>query len=155
MIGRQQSISEEYSPRGLLPKQPAMLGALILKTAIDFDRLLSQGRSQSQAVGIMKKQPAEYPPVILSSLMDIDVVNAEVKTKVVRISGLDNSMSLAEDIRTRKNVLVAARGQQVTLSMRTLLSNFVVRKEIKEEIRVYVPGSNVKETPTVPLSASA
>ncbi len=154
MIGRQQSISEEYSPLGLLPTQPAMLGALILKTAIDFDRMLSQGSSQSQAIGKLKKQPIDYPPVILDALKHVDVVNAEVEMRVIKINELDNSMTLAEDIRMRNNVLVAARGQQVTLSMRTLLGNFVARKEIKEDVRVYIPGSGVKETPAIPASTS-
>jgi len=154
IIGRQQSISKEYSPGGSLPKQPAMLGALILKAAIDFDRLLTQGRSQPQAIGILKKQPDDYPPVVLDALMHVDVVNAEVEMRVVKISNLNSSMTLAEDIRTSKNILVAARGQQVTFSMRKLLDNFSSRKEIKEEVCVYVPEGGAKETTTAPVTAS-
>ena len=60
---------------------------------------------------------------------------------------LNESMVLAEDIRTTHDVLVAAKGQQVTLSVATLLRNYVGRHEIGDQVRVCQAGATaVKET---------
>jgi len=146
MIARQQSSFAALALSGdTLPEDSTVIGGLILKAAMDFDTLISLGHTQTQAFVELKKHQEEYHPLILEVLRSIEVVDVEVETKVVGIWDLNNLMVLAEDIRTRNDLLVAARGQQVTLSMLALLHNYIGRNEIKKEVRVFVPASTVKK----------
>ncbi len=140
MIRRQQTASTDSAPSSdSLPDDPGVLGGLVLKAAIGFDRLILQGHTQPQAVGTLKSEQDAYHPAILEALRQIEVVQMETETKVLRIHDLNDTMVLGEDMRSKSGMLIASQGQQVTLSMRTLLGNYLARREIKAEIRVYVP----------------
>jgi hypothetical protein len=44
------------------------LGAQMLRVAIDFDQAVSQGRSFTDALGVLRRNAAEYNPEILTAL---------------------------------------------------------------------------------------
>ena len=155
MIGKQlMTIDEHNVPRHTLLEKPEVLGGLSLKAVIAFDTSVSRGQSMEQAIDELKKHQSEYHPIILKAIETIDPIKVEVATRIVDIMDLNNTMVLAEDIYTTREVLIAADGQQVTTSMRALLKNYQARGVImKNGVRVYVPGADTKQE--VPASISA
>jgi len=131
-------------PLGELPSDHGVLGAQILRVAIDFDTLICRGSDSSHAVGELHSQTGEYNPWIVDVLKRVQTVEVEMETRVVKIRDLNNSMILAEDIRTRTGILVAAKDQEVNLSMRARLGNYLERHDIPENVRVMVPRGHLK-----------
>jgi response regulator RpfG family c-di-GMP phosphodiesterase len=127
---------------------PGLLGAEILRTAMDFDSLVSRGKSATQALGEMKSANNSYNPGILQTLREIQVAQVEMQSKVVNIRDLNESMILAEDICTKGGVLLAAKDQQVSLSVRKLLRNHVEQKTIQETVTVFIPSGKIREADT-------
>ncbi len=146
MIRRQSDHLEKYFVKGELPRRPELVGALILKTASDFDLLLMQGNSQAEAIGTLRKKDTIYPPIMLEILKNVDLEMSKSKVIAVKVVQLDSSMTLAEEIRTRRGLLIATRGQRITLSMRRLLENLKSRREIPETVRVYTQAESDEES---------
>jgi ActR/RegA family two-component response regulator len=136
-------------PAGELPADQGVLGAQILRVAIDFDTLICRGNDGSHAIGELHRQPGEYNPRIVDVLKSVQTVEVEMETRVVKVRDLNNSMILAEDIRTRTGILVAPKDQEVNLSMRARLGNYLERLDIPEDVRVLVPRGHLKPQTTV------
>ena len=136
-------------PAGELPADHGVLGAQILRVAIDFDTLICRGNNNAHAIGELHRQPGEYNPRIVDVLKSVQTVEVEMETRVVKVRDLNNSMVLAEDIRTRTGILVAPKDQEVNLSMRARLGNYLERHDIPEDVRVLVPRGHLKPQTTV------
>lgn len=153
--GQLTGIHKTLSDGDSLPSDPGQLGAEILRTAIDFDGLVSRGKSATQALGIMVSGSDSFHPDVLQTLKDIQIAQVEMQSKVVNIRDLNDSMILAEDVRTQSGGLLAAKDQQVNVSIRKLLRNYVEQKTISETISVLIPAGKIKKaekTPTQPAS---
>jgi ActR/RegA family two-component response regulator len=131
----------QTEPAGELPADQGVLGAQMLRVAVDFDTLICRGSTSSVAIGEMHSHKGEYNSFILDVLKDVQTVAVEMETRVVKVRDLNNSMILAQDIRTRSGILVAAKDQEVNLSMRARLGNYLDRHDIPEDVRVLVPRS--------------
>jgi response regulator RpfG family c-di-GMP phosphodiesterase len=136
-----------------LPEDVSTLGALILKATVDFDRLIYRGQSRSQAVGQMRKVKGRYHPLILKALDRVQIVRLETEIKLVNVRSLNESMALAENIKTNGGVLIAAKGQTISLSVSTLLRNYLERKEIDEFVRVQVRRTSTESEEETPGAA--
>jgi response regulator RpfG family c-di-GMP phosphodiesterase len=136
--------SGEVTPNSL-PEDLGTLGGLMLKATIDFDRLILRGLSRSQAIGKLKSRQSTYHPSIINALIKLEVIEPEMETRMVGIYDLNDTMALAEDVRTDSGVLIASRGLQVNLSLRRLLENYLKRREVKKEIRVQIPTGRLKK----------
>ncbi|MBD3403914.1 response regulator [candidate division GN15 bacterium] len=156
MIASQDRPFRAYSIPGTnLPGDPAILGGLILKMVTDFDTLIASGHSKKRALATLEGQQGQYHPMLLQALHEVEVVDIEVQTKTVKLTDLNSSMILAEDIRTEKGMLVAAKGQQVTTSMRAVLRNYLTRREVPTEVRVAMPRRQQRPvSPSEQVSAS-
>jgi response regulator RpfG family c-di-GMP phosphodiesterase len=123
-------------PGHTLPKDIPQIGGLMLRAVVDFDTYLAQGRSRDQAIEDMKVHRAAYHPLMLNALAKLQVASPGDQSYAVRIRDLEDGMTLAEAIRTGAGILVAAKGQQVTQSMRTVLQNYADRAEIENSVQV-------------------
>lgn len=157
IIANQQMTLDEYNmPRHAILKNPEVIGGLSLKAVIAFDSLVSRGLSKKQVISEIKRNQNEYHPIIMKAIETLESIKVEIATKIVDMSNLNNTMVLAEEIRTIQGLLVAAVGQQVTTSMHALLKNYQVRKVIKmSEVRVYVPRAGTKQEVSVTESTPA
>ncbi|MEP7153220.1 MAG: HD domain-containing phosphohydrolase [Nitrospira sp.] len=115
------------------------LGARILKVALDFDALLSSGKSQASALIVLKGRKDHYDPNVLEAL--IRSVNTDVKAKVmaVGVADLQDDMILVEDVHTSVGELLASKGQAVTPSMRMRFHSLGSSATIKEPLTVVHP----------------
>ncbi len=112
------------------------LGARILRIAVEFDELESADIDPRRALDTMLGREGRYDPTILQALGQIKGTLADrVEVTEIRVRGLKVGMVLAEDVRTRDDVLLVARGYEVTPTFVQRLRNFRVGF-VKEPLRV-------------------
>lgn len=114
------------------------LGARILKAAADYDALRWRGNLGPGALVEMRKQSAWYDPAVLAALEALLAAEQQLEVREVALADLEPRAVLAEDIRTPDGCLLISKGQELTPSMRQLLSNFAQRQGLQEQIRVRV-----------------
>ena len=112
-------------------------GARLLRTVIDYEKYLSQGKKTYQAIDTMQKHPDVYAPKLLELLAHIDPPAMEQTVAVVHVHDLRLGMVLAEDILSVSNAIIVKKGQQVNGIMRRRLENFLQQNAIPDKIRIY------------------
>ena len=99
--------------------------------------MLCRGISKNQAITDLKKSKPYISEEVIEALKIIEVADSDIQTRMVKIHDLTNEMVIAEDLFSRQGTLIASQGQELNHTVRTLLANYALRKEIDEEIRVY------------------
>jgi len=160
MINRQQeSFKTRKSGDDFKHMDVVTLGAQLLRVAIDFDQLVTHGVSPRKAVTQMLEQRGTYDPIILSALKDIQVGKNEMTIKSVNVSEVKTGMILAEDVRTKKGVLLVCKGQDVSIPVLKRIRSFSKGVGLAEPFHVWHPTNThikTKATPkSVTLSSSA
>lgn len=117
------------------------LGAQILKIALDFDQLYETGTSTEKAIERMLGRPDQYDPNIVSALRNISSSSSGMQVKLVTVPDVTLGMILAENVYTKKGLLLVAKGQEVTYTVLRGLRNFSKGIGIQEPFRVHVPRS--------------
>lgn len=120
------------------------IAAGILRATTDFEALVARGFSKSRALGELHKQKDMYDPKILSVLLNLEAIAVDRKMAVVRISDLNNTMVIRENVCARNGLRVVGESQQVTLAMRELLQTYRERDDIPETISVWVPAETAR-----------
>lgn len=119
-------------PRG----EDIPLGARLMKPILDFDACESSGASSEVALGRLRQQQERYDPTILVALESTLHQTAPRKPVLTNIGSLVDSMILADDVRTSTDVLLVAKGQETTSSVRRHLQNFLLRGLIDNDVMV-------------------
>lgn len=113
--------------------------ARILKVALDFDALVSAGKSKTEAFDELKKRKGWYDPAILAALKDAFAADIKHEVRTAVVAELRPGMVLGEDILSVKDILLASKGQEVNESMVMRLKNFARAVGVKEPFSVLVP----------------
>ncbi|MBN2069934.1 MAG: response regulator [Candidatus Krumholzibacteriota bacterium] len=119
-------------------------GAQILGVAIEFDRWIMRGVSKKATIARLKTKPERFDPVIVAALEGIETAQSTCEIKTIEINKLITGMILDQDVRTKKDLLLVAKGQEVTASVITKLHRFVIMSDIDEKIRVMIPKYDEK-----------
>lgn len=114
------------------------MGARLMKVIIDFDALESSGESTTEALAYLHQQSERYDPNVLKALQAIRDTASTEPPERVSISQLTDRTVLAEDVITIKGVLLVAKGQETTYSVRRHLQNFHGQQLIGDELLVHV-----------------
>jgi HD-GYP domain-containing protein (c-di-GMP phosphodiesterase class II) len=99
------------------------LGARILKTAADFEALLSTGISSESALLRMRTRDGWYDPVVLNAFERAHSAAPNRTLVSVAVEELSPGMILAEDVVLHDGSLLATRGQEVTPALRVRLGS--------------------------------
>ncbi|MDZ8117275.1 HD domain-containing phosphohydrolase [Pontiella agarivorans] len=113
------------------------LGGQLLRTIIEFDRLMLQGARPYQALHTMRQGAVPFNERLLKLLEEVQPPQIEKTVKCIHVQDLHIGMVLAEDIRNTSNTLIVSKGQSVNGLMQRHLGNFLRQKTIGEKIRVY------------------
>jgi len=127
------------APWGQTPGDALPLGARMLRLLVDYDRLQASGAPASEALGTLSQRTGAYDPKLLEELRAL----AGTKTEPVRelpLHALRAGMVFAEDVRSRSNTLLVARGQTVTPGLIERMKNLPTG-QVREPIRVHVEGA--------------
>jgi len=118
------------------------LGARILKLLFDYDTLVARGRDSADALSEIRTRKGVYDSSLLGIFERILGTQSRSEVLFVKAKELTPNMILAQDLRTVTNVLLVAKGQEVTHSLCARLSNFArAGKGIQEPIKVITGGS--------------
>ena len=130
---------------------PIPEGATLLKVILDYDVLESHGDDPPTCISELQTRPGWYDPSVLKAFAEIQDA-ADVKTDVreVIVSKLQPGMVLAEDLMAG-NVLLMARGQEITPGVVERLRNWGSRMTERRSVRVVLPKD--AEARGIPLSA--
>lgn len=113
-------------------------GARLLKVVIDLDAAESSGLDPAAALDKLKQHASFYDPAILAALETSLAQETGLRCVTTDIRKLTDAMILAQNVVTFENVLLIAKGQEMTLSARRHLQNYLVRGLISETVNVWL-----------------
>ena len=134
-----------YAPRGEgeTPEEGSEVeaGARLLRAGVDFDRLITRGRSPEEALAQMRLEAHNYAPACLEALATFVPPEGGMEVRVLKAAELYPGMVVDQDVRAKNGLLLLAKGQMVTPSVLGRLRSFAVRVGIIEPVRVLVGQS--------------
>jgi CheY-like chemotaxis protein len=114
-------------------------GAEILRLTLDFEKLIRQGSSRTEAAHTLSRQYKSFSPRIFEALVELDPNAEEGEVRRCWVNELSPGMIVQQDIRTFTGSLVVAKGQEVTLPLILKLKNLFDRKAITGDVTVSLP----------------
>ena len=116
-------------------------GARALRIVLDLDVLEARGIRRDIGFNTLRGRVGQYDPAILESLARVRDAAEEGMKALVRelpVRDLRTGMLLADDVKTKKGLLLVARGQEVTPSLMERIRNFSAEVGVEEPIRVII-----------------
>lgn len=130
----------EYAPDDLENKE-TNLGAQIIKAVFDYDLLLLQGITHTDAISCLQKRLGTYNPDVIAQLSEWKPTNEISHVRNLMVSELMVGMVIEENIMAKNNTLLAPKGLEITLPFLQGLQNFSCQTGVKEPIKVRVIDS--------------
>jgi len=118
--------------------EPEVLGAHVLRVAVDLDRRVQAGETQLAALEEMRQTRNVYNPAVVEALRTV-VQRHHCPVGEVALDDLEPGMVLLEDIRTQSGVVVVPKGHEITKTVKARLMRFAQGRGIREPIRVQFP----------------
>ncbi len=129
-------------PKNAPPGVAIPLGARILKAVVDFDILLANGMSKTEAITKLERRKGIYDPNVVSALAEAINEQGRYAMQKVHLHSLAAGMILAEDIvgqRGNETVLLMAKGRELNeTAIEYLLDNMRTIK-INQPVAVIQP----------------
>jgi hypothetical protein len=117
----------------------ASTGRLLLRTVIEFDRLVVRGVGSEAAVDALRTSTLGLPAFILKALRSVAPAGRARIVKQIRLKDLSPGMVLEEDLVSPKGIRLVPAGQEVTRSQMVRLSSIAAGVGVAEPFRVLVP----------------
>jgi response regulator RpfG family c-di-GMP phosphodiesterase len=133
MVALQQEVCE--NPEEFIGSDDVLLGARMLKAAIDLDFLKMAGASQADAVAAMRAQGG-YNASVIEALSGFNLQAPRKELIEAGVRDLVSGMIVDQDVMARNGLLLLARGQQVTFSVIARLKSFRDTQGVVEPFRV-------------------
>lgn len=111
-------------------------GGCALKIVLEFDALECKDGDPALALKIMRGRAGSYDPAILEAFAQTRGCRAQGRILEISASEVQLGMTLADDVKTLRGMLLIARGQEVTPSLFERIRNFSSAVGLKEPIRV-------------------
>lgn len=111
-------------------------GAEILRLTLDFERMIGQGLSRTEAAHTLSRKYKQFDERAFVALVELDP-NAEAsEVRRCWVNELSPGMIVQQDIRTFSGLLVVSKGQDVTRPLILKLENFLAKKAITGDVVV-------------------
>ncbi len=135
---QQKPLSEWKISDGSFRDNRIFTGAHLIQIAFDFDQMIIQGKTRSEALIDLLKRKDEYFPEFTNALKGIASPGKNTITKSVDIISLNEFMILDQNVMTNNGLLLATKGQDVSVSVIERLRNFSATIGVEEPIRVLI-----------------
>jgi len=140
-----------YLEEGKPPREDSVaLGSQILKVALDFDQIISSGKSYTAALGELGNRTADYNQRVVEVFEKL-LVNENSKKNngilAVRVRDLKIGMIAAEDIVAKDGFLLVPKGHEMTHPVLLLLRNFAQGRRVTEPFHICAPCENLEDQP--------
>jgi response regulator RpfG family c-di-GMP phosphodiesterase len=114
------------------------IGRLLLRSAFEFDRLVSRGMARDAAVNSLRTSKCQFPAGIIKGLVGLSKTGHERIVKEIRVRDLAVGMILDEDLVSPKGIRLVPMGQEVTRTLIVRLMSIANGVGIAEPFRVTV-----------------
>lgn len=127
-------------PRDGVHGEDIPFAARLLKVALDFDVLQSQGIQPDEALRFMRDREGWYDPRILDALAVAHAVPTPAPTvREVSAAAVEPGMVSVDEVRSDDGRVVMTRGQPVTLPLAERLRNLNWAGQTSRPVRVALP----------------
>lgn len=134
--------NRRYSENGFgSPQNDApTIGSRILKTVIDYDRLIQNGTSPHSAVRELSERTGWYDAEVLVALQrSVDTTTDDFESLELRVADLEPGMYLGGPLVSLRGSTLLPAGQEITTSLILRLSNLVETGMVADRIQVNAP----------------
>ena len=118
--------------------EEGVIGAQILKIALDYDLLLFQGKNSNDALHELSSDTGEYNPNILKLLGNVKSQDKHASIVSLRIQDISIGMIAEENILAKNGILLAPKGQEITWPVLQGLLNFSRQVGVREPVMVRI-----------------
>jgi response regulator RpfG family c-di-GMP phosphodiesterase len=115
------------------------VGRLLLRTAIEFDRLIAIGASGEAAADALRASKLGFPDSIVKALRSLPPASQTRLARQIRLKDLSPGMILDEDLVSPKGIRLVPAGHEVTRSLIVRLVSIAAGVGVVEPFRVQVP----------------
>jgi response regulator RpfG family c-di-GMP phosphodiesterase len=138
MIALQQKRYNEYTDKLKSTEfEEVLIGAQILKVAIDLDQLLFRGVGRDEALNLMGKHKSHFNPEVLAALATIRLED-HGQAISLPVDQISEGMVAAEDVMAKNGVMIIPKGQTITKPQLQGLKNFAMQVGVVEPLRVQI-----------------
>jgi response regulator RpfG family c-di-GMP phosphodiesterase len=131
-------LADYHETEGLSATSDEVIGSQILRAALDYDRLIVQGKTHEEALRRLYRQQGAYNPNVLAMIAQYEFLHRDARQiDSLTFDELVPGMRAAEDVYAKNGTLIIAKGQEITWSVIQGLENFIKHIGIKEPIRVW------------------
>jgi response regulator RpfG family c-di-GMP phosphodiesterase len=114
------------------------VGRLLLRAAIEFDRLITRGMTREAAVASLRASKLALPPTLLKALSNLALSGQDRVLRKVRLKDLTIGMILDEDLVSPKGIRLVPMGQEVTRALIVRLTSIANGVGVAEPFRVRI-----------------
>jgi DNA-binding NarL/FixJ family response regulator len=111
-------------------------GQLLLRAAIEYDRLVSRGASRDSAVTTLRQSTLKFPSIVLKALASLSTTAMGTVVRQIRLADLTIGMILDEDLVSHKGIRLVPSGAEVTRTLMIRLTSISGGVGIAEPFRV-------------------
>jgi response regulator RpfG family c-di-GMP phosphodiesterase len=113
-------------------------GRLLLRAAIEFDRLTTRGMSREAAVASLRGSKLALPHSLLKALSGLAMSGQDRVIRQIRLKDLGVGMILDEDLVSPKGIRLVPMGQEVTRALIVRLTSIAHGVGVAEPFRVRI-----------------
>jgi response regulator RpfG family c-di-GMP phosphodiesterase len=132
-------LSFEGKPQDVSQWDVCSMGRLLLRTAIEFDRLTVGGVGRDAAVDALRASKLGLPNCIIEALRSLTPTSQERVVRQIRLKDLSPGMILDEDLVSPKGIRLVPAGHEVTRSLIVRLRSIAAGVGVAEPFRALVP----------------
>jgi response regulator RpfG family c-di-GMP phosphodiesterase len=114
-------------------------GRLLLRTAIEFDRLIATGASGEAAAEALRTSKLGLPVYVVKALRSLAPTSQRRVVRQIRLRELSPGMILDEDLVSPKGIRLVPAGHEVTRTLIVRLGSIAAGVGVAEPFRVQVP----------------
>jgi response regulator RpfG family c-di-GMP phosphodiesterase len=129
-------------------------GAQKLHVAVDLEKLRRNGLTWEVAIAFMRKRAADYNPVLLDALERGGDPFSSWTTVPRTVSQLELSMVADQDIVSRNGLVLAKKGEQLSLPLLERIHRLAGHDGVDEPILMRIPAQQPAPTSAVNLRSA-
>jgi hypothetical protein len=114
------------------------IGQLLLRTAIEFDRLIARGVIREAAAENLRASKFGLPTSIITALKNLSITSQERIVRQIRLKDLSPGMILDEELVSPKGIRLVPSGQEVTRTLIVRLISIAGGVGVAEPFRVRI-----------------
>jgi response regulator RpfG family c-di-GMP phosphodiesterase len=134
----------EATTGGAAKSDTIPIGARMLRIALDFDELVTQGVAVPLAIGVMRGRTDSYDPELLEAFAALLGTGKEDEIREMLLCDLEVGMIFAEDVKSIGDVLLIPRGYHVTPGLLERVAN-LQPGYAREPVRVIVSAARERD----------